>query len=116
MSNYAVPNTAIDFGDAPSGRPPTEAEKEQIRTVLDLYTRSDIETLVADEVAAVTAYVHSQPSASATWLINHNQGYRPSVEVFSIGWVEVDAEVVHLNENSLEVRFASAQNGFARLT
>ncbi|MFN4328288.1 MAG: hypothetical protein ACK4FF_05375 [Limnobacter sp.] len=63
----------------------------------------------------LNAYEHSQPSASASWLINHNLGRRPIVSVYSIGGMEVNAEVVHLNTNQTQILFAAPQTGFARL-
>lgn len=59
-------------------------------------------------------YEHTQLSPAATWNINHNLGYRPSVSVFSVGGVEVNAEVVHLSNNQTQVSFNTPYAGFAR--
>lgn len=65
--------------------------------------------------ADATAYVHQQPSASATWTINHNLGYRPSVELLNTGSQEIEGDVVHTSVNQTVVTFTSAVAGQARL-
>lgn len=59
------------------------------------------------------AYTHSQPSASATWTINHNLGTQPGVEVRSLGGLVVDAEVLHISANTAQVFFDAPFAGFA---
>lgn len=60
-------------------------------------------------------YNHVQGSASNTWTINHNLGYRPSVELFTTGGVEFEAEVIHTTVNQCIVYLATAIAGSARL-
>lgn len=62
------------------------------------------------------AYVHTQASASSTWSISHNLGYFPDVAVFTVGGVEVVAEVVHTSTNVTVVSFAAPMSGSARLS
>jgi hypothetical protein len=64
---------------------------------------------------AGTGYTHTQSSPSATWTINHNLGIKPSVEVFSVGGLEVDASVLHVSNNQVAVSFATPFAGYARL-
>lgn len=66
----------------------------------------------ADGVA--TSFTHSQVSPSADWVVNHNLGVRPLVTVLSVGGVEIEANVVHVNANQLRVYFASPQTGSVR--
>lgn len=61
-------------------------------------------------------YVHTQVTSLATWVIAHNLGYRPSVAVTSVGGIEVEAEVAHITNTLLEVRFATPYAGQARLS
>lgn len=61
-------------------------------------------------------YVHTQGTAAATWVIAHNLGFRPSVAVTSVGGIEVEAEVAHITNTLLEVRFATPYAGQARLS
>lgn len=65
--------------------------------------------------ADASAYVHQQPGASATWTINHNLGYRPSVELLNTGSQEIEGDVVHTSVNQTVVTFTSAVAGQARL-
>lgn len=65
--------------------------------------------------AGAPAYVHQQGSASATWTINHNLGYRPSVELLNTGSQEIEGDVVHTSVNQTVVTFTSAVAGQARL-
>ena len=63
----------------------------------------------------ITAYVHDQASASFTWTINHNLGYRPSVELYDVGGQEYEAEVSHISSNQVVVNHSIPTSGFARL-
>ena len=60
-------------------------------------------------------YSHSQGVASATWTIQHNLGFLPSVSVRDVNNTEVYAEISHSSINQLEVRFKNAQTGKAYL-
>lgn len=60
-------------------------------------------------------YNHTQSVASATWIIAHNLGYKPSITVLDSNDFEVYAEIQHSSLNELEVRFKSAQTGKAYL-
>lgn len=62
------------------------------------------------------AYVFTQSTASATWTINHNLGYVPSVEVFDSGSQEIEADVSHSSVNTTTILFTVPVAGFARLT
>lgn len=64
--------------------------------------------------ASGAGFVHTQASASAEWVINHNLGFQPAVGVFDSGSREVDAEVVHMSVNQTRIYFSMAIAGFAR--
>lgn len=61
-------------------------------------------------------FVHTQSVASATWTINHNLGYRPSVSVYGLAGNVVLANVDHASDNVAIVTLASPMAGGARLT
>lgn len=61
-------------------------------------------------------FVHTQGSAATSWTVNHNLGFRPAVEVFSVGGAEIDAEVLHTSLNQTVISFNAATAGSARLT
>ena len=60
-------------------------------------------------------YTHTQSSASLTWTINHNLGFNPSVEILSVGGVEIEAQVTHTSVNQTIINFVIATAGTARL-
>lgn len=57
----------------------------------------------------------TQDSPDTTWNINHNLGYRPSVELMSTGGLEMIGQVLHISVNQVQVSFNEAVSGFARL-
>jgi hypothetical protein len=64
----------------------------------------------------VLAYMHTQGSASATWVITHNLGFYPNVTVQDSAGNIVEGEITYTNTNSLTVSFASAFSGKAYLS
>jgi hypothetical protein len=60
-------------------------------------------------------YDHTQSSDSALWVINHNLGYKPSVQIFSVGGLEVIGEIHHISVNQVNVSFNDSISGSARL-
>lgn len=59
-------------------------------------------------------FVHTQSSASATWTINHNLGSFPSVELMTLGGVEMDGAIQHTSPNQTVITFNTPQTGIAR--
>lgn len=62
------------------------------------------------------SYTHTQSSPAATWTINHNLGFKPSVELLNAGSQEIEGDVLHPSTNQAVVYFTSSVAGFARLT
>jgi hypothetical protein len=60
--------------------------------------------------------MHTQGSASATWVITHNLGFYPNVTVQDSAGNIVEGEITYTNTNSLTVSFASAFSGKAYLS
>ena len=56
-------------------------------------------------------YVHVQSSPVDEWVVNHNLGYRPVIEVLSPGGIVVMADVVHTSVNQVRINFTSPQTG-----
>lgn len=56
-------------------------------------------------------YVHTQASPSSLWVVNHNLGYRPVIEVLSDGGMVVEASVAHISVNQAQISFNTAQTG-----
>jgi hypothetical protein len=64
-------------------------------------------------VAGGATYIHTQASASSSWVINHGLSRRPSVTIVdSAGNVQI-GEVLYTSDNSITVTFASAFGGYA---
>lgn len=61
------------------------------------------------------AYVHTQASPATTWTINHNLGFRPSVELLDSGSQEIDGAIAHPTTNQTVVTLNPATAGLARL-
>lgn len=60
------------------------------------------------------AHVHTQTSAEAEWVVNHNLGARPNVEVRNTGGAVVLTDIVHQSTNQLRIYFAFPVAGEAR--
>ena len=61
-------------------------------------------------------YVFTQSTPSTTWTINHNLGFRPTVELLDAGSQEIDGDVAHPSINQTIVTLNPATAGLARLT
>ena len=62
------------------------------------------------------SYAHTQGSASSSWVINHNLGFKPNVTVVDSAGNIVEGEITYTNTNSLTVSFASAFSGNAYIS
>lgn len=61
-------------------------------------------------------YLYAQSTPATTWTINHNLGYRPSVELLDSGSQEIEGDVIHPSLNQTIVTLTPATAGIARLT
>lgn len=57
----------------------------------------------------------TQSTPSTTWVINHNLGYKPLIQVFEVGGTQMDALAVHTSNVQTTVYFTSPTAGYARL-
>lgn len=65
---------------------------------------------------ARVSYQHTQGSASSSWVINHNLGFKPNVTVVDSAGNIVEGEIAYTNSNSLTVSFASSFSGYAYIS
>lgn len=65
---------------------------------------------------AGAGYVFTQPTSSAMWTINHNLGYKPSVDIYDSGSQQIQAEISHPSVNQTVILLTAPTAGFARLT
>ena len=61
-------------------------------------------------------HVHTQGTASTTWIITHTLGGKPSVTIVDSADTVVVGEVSYNSNSVVEVNFTSAFSGFAYLT
>lgn len=64
---------------------------------------------------ANAVYIHNQVTPSATWIISHNMGFKPSVELLNSGSQEIEGDVIHTSQNVTVAYFNTPISGFARL-
>lgn len=55
----------------------------------------------------------NQSVASSNWVVNHNLGYRPQIQVFTVGGLEVFAEIIHTTVNQYQINFVSPVTGYS---
>ena len=63
--------------------------------------------------AAAAYHRHDQVVPSDAWVINHNIGSCPGCKVFSVGGREMQAEVVNVALNQVQILFDSPTAGYA---
>lgn len=85
-----------------------------VMTTVDA-TIQDIANFGGGGGSGTSAYVHQQSAPAGTWTINHNLGFRPSVELLDSGGQEIDGEVSHPTVNQTVVALSPATAGLARL-
>lgn len=64
--------------------------------------------------ASGAGFTHTQVSAATEWIVNHNLGFKPVVEVINSGGVPGIPDVIHMTANQLRVYFAVPTAGEAR--
>lgn len=119
---YCVASLArLDPGSTAVGRDPRQGLRLDDLTDVELTDPQAGEGLRFDGSQWVdardegTAFVFTQSTPAATWIINHNLGFIPSVELFNNGSQEIDGDVVHTSVNQTVVNFTGPVAGFARL-
>lgn len=75
-----------------------------------------IQVIAGQSVPQTVAYAHTQNVTSASWLINHNLGFKPNVTVVDSAGTIVEGEITYTNTNSLTVHFTNAFSGHAYLS
>lgn len=69
-----------------------------------------------DPVNLGGTYVHTQDTASTTWVINHNLEYYPNIEIVNSAGVGVVGDYQFLNPNVVVATFADPFAGKAYLS
>lgn len=63
---------------------------------------------------AATGFEYVQETPATQWVVNHNLGYKPSVELRTVGGMEFDADVIHMSTNQFIVSAKIPVAGTAR--
>lgn len=58
-------------------------------------------------------YIHDQSSPSNEWIINHNFGYTPVVDLLDTANRQIEAEVLHISNNQSRAYFNQPKSGKA---
>lgn len=62
------------------------------------------------------SYTHTQGAVSNNWVIAHNLGYYPNIQIFDSGSNLVEGDITHSNNVSLTVSFSTGLTGTAYLS
>lgn len=62
-----------------------------------------------------TSFTFTQSTPATIWTINHNLGFKPSVELLNTGSKEIEGDVLHTSSNQVVVYFTGPIAGLARL-
>lgn len=114
---FGAPVRKIKLSEMISDLPPLELPVVGEDSVMVVRDDTSYQVPLAElfnDATPVVDFVFTQSSASATWTVNHNLGVRPTATILSPGGVEVEATVVHISVNQLQVLFASPQTGSVR--
>ena len=76
-----------------------------------LKTTDDLPEGVINRYSRYSRY--DQTVAATTWTINHNAGRGVNISVYSVGGLQVIAQVIHVSVNQAQVLFDSAYSGYA---
>lgn len=114
--------TELDGGDvvveinenSPSTIIETEPETESV-TIIDIGPQGPQGEQGAPGSGGDLNYIHNQISSASTWNIAHNLGKRPSVTVVDTGDNIVTGDVIYVDDNNVQILFASAFTGKAYL-
>lgn len=63
----------------------------------------------------IRTFYFSQNTPSPVWVINHNLGFTPSVEIFDCSRSEMEGDVTHPSFNQTVIKFNVPLSGSARL-
>jgi hypothetical protein len=60
-------------------------------------------------------YTHLEPIASSIWTINHNLGFRPIVQVYTLGGSVLVCDILQASINQVILNFSTPIAGYAQL-
>lgn len=69
---------------------------------------------IGQPYAALQPFVFVQSTPSTLWIVNHNLGYKPSVEIIDSNGNEVITDVTHISNNQVQISFVIPTAGEVR--
>lgn len=64
----------------------------------------------------VTNYTHNQVNPSNSWAVNHNMQYRPNLTCYDTAGTEIRGEILHTDNNNLQINFSAITGGIGYLS
>jgi len=80
----------------------------------NIQNQTDLWTIL-QTLTVQTNYVHDQQTASASWIVVHNMGKKPSVSIVDTADDEVIGKVTYNSNNQLTITFSAPTSGKAYL-
>jgi len=62
------------------------------------------------------SYSFEQQSNSTTWIVTHNLGYKPAVDIIDYGGNNIEADITHTSNLSLTITLNPGSSGYAYLS
>jgi len=110
-ATIVVRDALVTSGRAKAGQQ-VFVEADQTLYILKGNTNSDWEE-VGSGAGGDANYIHTQSTPLPQWSITHNLGKRPSVQIANSAGALVEAEITHINDNSITVDFNVSMTGVA---
>ena len=83
---------------------------------IELWVDSDDASGGGGGTSGPVAYVHTQGTVAASWLIEHNLGFFPNVTVIDSSGATCEGDVAHIDSNTLTIQFSGGFTGTAYLS
>lgn len=111
-------SSILSGSGAPSGGTGVDGDFYIDEDVWDLYGPKAagswaLATSLVGPPGVADTYVHTEASPSTSWTINHNLGRRVSVELTTLGGVEIIADVQHTSTDQAIASFTAPTAGYA---
>lgn len=103
---------SISTGD--SGDVLIDASKRQL-TIVERLTPSRITIITGGSGGSSAAMHWSPPSALSSWMIPHNLGYKPVVQIIDSTGSLIFTKVTHVDINTCLIEFSQPVSGIAEL-
>lgn len=108
-------SNGITWETAPVPYQATQAEVDAGTEQYKFVTPKTLQTKLDNYVPPVVNYIYDQAMPASTWIVTHNMGKFPSVQVIDTANTEVEGSIEYINNNVLQIHFKNAFSGKAIL-